>query len=59
MQDVMLETPDISEYLEFGFYDHVSYKDNDRLGMTSIGRWIGVSHMVSRLISYWIVFLEE
>ena len=48
-------TPDISEYLDFGLYDHVSYKNDSVLGMTYIGRWILVSHRVGRLVSYWIL----
>ena len=48
-------TPDISEHLYFGFYDHVSYKDNDRLGMTAIESWIGVSQRVGVIMSYWIM----
>ena len=40
------ETPDISEYLDFGFYDYVFYKENDGLGMRAIRRWLGVSHRV-------------
>ena len=31
------ETPNISEYLDFGFYDWVWYKDNARLGENFIG----------------------
>jgi hypothetical protein len=49
------ETVDISEYLDFGFYDHVSYKENAGLGETSIGRWLGVSHRVGGLMSYWVL----
>ena len=41
LEDVTEETPDTSEYLNFGFYDHVSCKDNDRLGMTAIIMWLG------------------
>ena len=37
-QDVTGETPDISEYLDFGFYDHVTHKENAGLGATAIGR---------------------
>ena len=44
LQDVKGETVDILEYVDFGFYDHFFYKDNDRLGVTSIGRWVEVSH---------------
>ena len=42
-QDVTGKTPNISEYLDFGFYDHVSYKNNDGIGMTAIRSWLGVS----------------
>ena len=48
------DKPDISDYLDFGFYDHVSYRDIDGLGMTAIGRWLGLSHRVGRVMSYWI-----
>jgi hypothetical protein len=41
--------------LDFGFYDHVSYKENAGLGATLIGRWLGVSHRVGGLMSYWIL----
>ena len=37
-------TPDISEYLDFTFYDWVTYRANDGLGELSIGQWLGVSH---------------
>ena len=49
------ETPDISEYLDFGFYDWVTYRTNAGLGELSIGRWLGVSHKVGNLMSYWIL----
>ena len=52
LQDVTGKTTNISEYLDFGFYDHISYKDNYGLGITAIGRWIVVSHRVGRLMSY-------
>ena len=55
LQDVTGETPEISYYLDFYFYDHVSYKDNSGLGMTAIGRWLGVSHRFGGLMSYWIL----
>ena len=54
-QDVTEETPDISEYLDFGFYNHVSYKENSRLGMMAIGRWLGLSHRFGGLMSYCIL----
>ena len=48
------ETPDISEYLDFSFYDWVTYRSNAGLGEVSLGRWLGVSHKVGQLMSYWI-----
>ena len=41
--------------LGFGFYDHISYKENSGLGMTDIGRWLRVSHSVGVLVPYWIL----
>ena len=49
------DTPDISEYMDFGFYDWVSYRSNAGLGKPEIGRWLGVSHRVGQLMSYWIL----
>ena len=37
LQDVTGKKLNISEYLDFGSCDHVSYKDNSVLGMTGIG----------------------
>ena len=51
----MGETPYISEYIYFGFYDWVTYRSNAGLGKLSIGRWIGVSHKVVQLMLYWIL----
>jgi hypothetical protein len=51
LQDVAGKTPDTSEHLDFGFYDHVSYKENAGLGETAVGRWLGVSHQVGGLMS--------
>ena len=52
------ETPDISEYLDFGFYDWARYTTNAGLGETSLGRWLGVSHKVGQLMSYWILLVS-
>ena len=45
----------MSEYIDFGFYDWVTYKQNAGLGKIQIGRWLGVSHRVGKLMSYWIL----
>ena len=49
------ETVDISEYLDFGFYDMVWYKDNSGLSPSQPGRWLGVSHRTGRLMCYHIL----
>lgn len=55
MVEITGETPDISEYLDFGFYDWIWYNDNAGLGENKIGRWLGVAHRVGNLMSYWIL----
>ena len=49
------KTPDVSEYLDFGFYDWVWYKNNAGVGDNMFGRWLGVSHRVGNLMLYWIL----
>ena len=49
------DTPDISEYLDFGFYDFVQYGSNAGLDTPRLGRCLGVSHRVGKLMSYWIL----
>ena len=41
-----LETPDISENLDFGWYDIDSFKEDTGLGETQIGKCIGPLHKV-------------
>jgi hypothetical protein len=55
MEEVTGETPDISEYLDFTFYDWVWYKDNAGVGDNMFGKWLGVSHRIGNLMSYWIL----
>ena len=43
LEQVTGETPGISEYLNFGFYDKVWYKNNTGLGELLPGIWLGVS----------------
>ena len=49
------ETPDISEYTDFSFYDRVWFRSNGGITEPNIGRWLGVSHKVGPLMSYWIL----
>ena len=46
------ETADISEYLDFGFYKQVWWKDNAGLSNFEPGRWLGVSHRTGRMMCY-------
>ena len=49
------DTVDISEYLDFGFYDWCWYHKNAGLGPMKLGRWLGVAHKVRGLMSYWVL----
>ena len=49
------ETPDISEYLDHGFYDRVWFREHAGLGPTKLGRFLGVSESVGSLLSYWVL----
>ena len=49
------ETPDISEFLDFGFYDRVWYKDNAGIGPQLSGRWLGVATTHGNLMCYHIL----
>ena len=49
------ETRDISQYLDFGFYDRLWFKEDAGLGETKLGRFLGVSHHVGSLMSYWVL----
>ena len=49
------ETPDIPEYLYFGWYDRVWYKEDAGLGETNLGRFLGPPHKVGSLMSYWVL----
>jgi Reverse transcriptase (RNA-dependent DNA polymerase) len=58
LERVTGESVDISEYLDFGFYEWVWYRENAGLGETKLGRWLGVSHRTGTLMSYWILTQE-
>jgi len=51
-------TPDISEYIEFDFYDYCFYWDNPQSYPQEnkhIGRWLGIAHRVGQALVYWIM----
>ena len=47
------ETVDISEYMDFDFYDRVWFKQYSGVVETKIGRWIGVAQGYESLMNYW------
>jgi hypothetical protein len=54
------QTPDISEWLDFEFYDLVWWLDrHTKPNFTDftrrLARWLGVSHRVSSDLSYWLI----
>ena len=55
LEKVTGETVDISNYLDFGFYDHVVYRDNAGLSEPKIGRWLGVSKNVGTMMTFYVL----
>ena len=54
-------TPDISEYVEFEFYDYCYYHEpsaNFPHGKRNIGRWLGVAHKVGQGMNYYIMTMS-
>ena len=49
------ETPDISQYLDFEFYDQFWFKEDAGLGETKLARFLGIYHQVGSLMSYWVL----
>ena len=43
-------TLDITEYLDFGFYDWVVFKQNAGVDAPEFRRWLGVSHRIGQLL---------
>jgi hypothetical protein len=42
---------DISEYLDFGFYDRIWFLENAGLGERKLGYWLGVSYRIGSLMA--------
>jgi hypothetical protein len=50
------DTSDMSEYLDFEFYNWVLHQSNTVLGKVELGCWIGVSHSIGQRMSYcWVL----
>lgn len=54
LEGITANTPDISEYLDFSFWDLVTYKSDPGVHSASIDRWMKVSHRVCPEMAYWI-----
>jgi hypothetical protein len=53
------DTVDISEWLDFSFYDLVWYwHDPSMEDNPQLGRWLGVSHRVGSSMCYWIINIK-
>ena len=55
IESVTDEIVDISEYLDFGFYDRIWYHENVGLGERIHSRWLGFFHRIGSLMSYYIL----
>jgi hypothetical protein len=57
METVTGDAPNISEYMDFDFYEFVKYRDAtaDRDDPIKLGRWLGIAHEVGTAITYWIL----
>ena len=55
LEELTGETPDISEFLNFSFYDHVYVWENAGLGERTLARWLGVSHHIGSQMCYFII----
>jgi hypothetical protein len=55
IEAVMGETPDISEYLDFGFYDWVWFKRDAGIGEIELERFLSISRNTGSLMSYHIL----
>ncbi len=53
------ETPDISEWIDFEFYDRVWYYDQKKIEIDGSGRrlarWLGVAHRIESDLCYWLL----
>ena len=50
LTNVTSKTVDISEYLDFFFYEKLCFKDNTGLYLIEPVSWLGISHQTGRLM---------
>ena len=55
-EEITGKTPDISEYVDFNFYDWMWYWDTlDKEKSPKIGRWLGPSHRIGAAMCFYIL----
>ena len=55
-ESVTGDTPDISEYVDFGFWDLVWFWDKPRDDRNpKLARWLGVAHRVGSALCYYVI----
>ena len=59
IEEVIVQTPVTSECLDFDFYDHAWWLDNNHISTTDdniiLGRWIGISQKNEISIFFWVL----
>jgi hypothetical protein len=57
MEVVIGETPNISEFMDFDFYQFTKYCDatSDIDDPIQLGRWLGIAHEVRTAMTYWVL----
>jgi hypothetical protein len=59
MEEILVQMVDISEWLDFDFYNQVWYWDKKKTDMNTeqrkIGRCLGIAHRVGSKMTYWIL----
>ena len=55
LENITGKTEDISDYLDFGFYDRVWFQENAGLCKQGLGRCLSASHRTGGAMSYWIL----
>ena len=55
LENITGEIEDISDYLDFGFYDRTWFHENSGLGEQGLGCWLSVLHCTGGAMSYWIL----
>ena len=58
IEQITGETPDISEWLDFSFYDLVWYhmaSNDTSTDPRQLGQWLGISHRIGSALCYWVL----